>query len=64
MPLPIRFQRVGFWISTELPDIYMHSRSYVYSILTFEKFDLCRVFRNVITAQLRYKFIKEAEYFV
>jgi hypothetical protein len=56
MPRLIRFQRVGIWISPELPDIYMYNGSYVHSIPTREKFDLRRAFWNVTTSQLYYKF--------
>lgn len=61
-PRPIKFQRVGFWISTEIRDIYMYSGSYVYSILTCEKFDLRRVFRNVTRVQLCYVKLHEEDW--
>jgi len=44
----------GFHLNS---DIYMYNGSYVHSVLTREKFDLRRVFWNVTTSQLCYKFL-------
>jgi hypothetical protein len=42
----IRFQSVGFWISTGLPCIYIYSWPHVYPISTCTKFDLHRILQN------------------